>query len=143
MAQPYLRLIFSASCTGVRNPTEMSLVNVTLNGKLQMPERPEMLMTLIFENSVTQNILGASYTYDTTVINAQGVFDTSMNNGDVVITTHTGLRADIKISDASDDIIVYGGVSTVTKDGLLIGNFEDREGLPVIKYTDGSFESIF
>ncbi len=133
----------NAATMDLESDTEIPFVDVTLNGKLQMPERPEMLMTLSFENSATQNILGASYTYGTTVINAQGVFDTGMNNGDVAITTHTGLRADIKISDSSEDLIVYGGVSTVTKDGLLIGNFEDREGLPVVKYIDGSFESIF
>ncbi|NNJ45777.1 MAG: hypothetical protein HKP62_07155, partial [Sulfurovum sp.] len=46
----------------------------------------------------------------------------------------------LKVTDAT---IVYEGESTVTKDGLLIGTFEDREGLPVVKYTDGSFESIF
>ena len=115
-------------------------MNVTLNGKLQMPESPEMLMSLSYENNATHNMLGASYTYETTVINAEGVFDVDMMNGDVSITTHTGINADLKVTDAT---IVYGDESTVTKDGLLIGTFEDREGLPVVKYTDGSFESIF
>ena len=130
----------NAATIDVENSLDVPFLDVTLNGKLQMPELPEMLMSLSYENNVTHNTLGASYTYDATVINANGVFDANMSNGDVEITTHTGIRADIDVSNGS---IVYGGASNVTKDGLLIGEFEDREGLPVIKYTDGSFESIF
>lgn len=118
---------------------ETPLVDVRFDGKLQMPERPEMLATLTFENSATNNTLGASYTYGTTVINMSALFDTEMDNGDVEVTTHTGLRADLKITDGS---LVTDGTSKVTKDGSLVGTFEDREDVPVIKYIDGSFESL-
>jgi hypothetical protein len=114
-------------------------VDVTFNGKLQMPERPEMLATLTFENNATQNTIGASYTYDSTVINMSALFDTDMENGDVAVTTHTGLRADLKITDGD---LVTDGTSTVTKDGSLVGTFEERSDMPVIKYVDGSFESL-
>ena len=114
-------------------------LSITFNGKLQMPERPKMLLALSFENNATHNTLGASYNYDTTVINMSALFDTDMNNGDVVITTHTGLQADI---DIVDDGITTAATGTITKDGGLVGTFEERLDVPVVAYTDGSFESL-
>jgi hypothetical protein len=115
------------------------LVNITFNGKLQMPERPEMLATLTFENTATHNTIGASYTYGSTVINMSALFDTDMENGDIEVTTHTGLRADLKITNGA---LVTDGTGTVTKDGALVGTLEERANVPVIKYIDGSFESL-
>jgi len=112
------------------------LVKVAFNGKLQMPSRPEMLTTLIFENDASHNTIGASYTYGSTVINMSALFDSEMDNGDVEITTHTGLKADIKVQG---NTTISG---TVTKDGSLVGTFEERSDVPVIKYVDGSFESL-
>ncbi len=118
---------------------EKPLVEIAFNGKLRMPERPEMLATLTFENNATHNTIGASYTYGSTVINLSAHFDENMDNGDVEVTTHTGLRADIKIIGGD---LVTDGTSTVTKDGKLLGAFEERANVPVIKYEDGTFESL-
>lgn len=129
----------NAKTIDLENSLEVPFVNVTLNGKLQMPERPLMLMSLSFENDATHNTLGASYSYDATVINMSALFDTDMNNGDVVITTHTGLQADINIVD---DGITTAVTGTITKDGGLVGTLEERLDVPVVAYTDGSFESL-
>jgi len=129
----------NAATMDMESDVETPLVEVTLNGKLQMPERPEMLLSLSFENSETANTLGASYTYGTTVINMTALFDVDMNNGDVEVTTHTGLRADIKITDGN---LVTDGTGTVTKDGSLVGTVEERFDVPVVAYIDGSFESL-
>ena len=123
----------------LESDTATPLVAITLDGKLQMPDRPEMLLSLSFENSATNNTLGASYDYDATVINMSAIMDTEMNNGDVVITTHTGIKVDIKLSD---DGTVRTTTGTVTKDGAVIGTLDERFGVPVIVYTDGSFESL-
>jgi len=109
---------------------------VSIEGRLQMPERPEMIIALSFENSATNNILTASYSYDATLINMRAVSDTEMNHIDVEITTSIGQRADIAIKK---DQPVTG---RLTKDGRLVGTFEEREGVPVIKYIDGTFESL-
>jgi len=111
-------------------------VQVSFNGKLQIPERPEMLATLSFENNATHNSIGASYSYDATLINLTALFDSDMNNGDIKITTHTDLSTDIQVRE---NIAMTG---SVTKNGTLIGRLEERFGVPVIKYTDGSFESL-
>ncbi|MFT7879694.1 MAG: hypothetical protein ABXS91_04785 [Sulfurimonas sp.] len=114
----------------------MPLVKVSVGGTLQMPERPEMAIALSFENNATNNMLTASYSYDATLINMSAVSDTEMNNVDVEITTPMGLRADITVEK---DAPVTG---TLTKDGGLVGTFEEREGMPIIKYIDGTFESL-
>ena len=114
----------------------MPQVKVSVGGRLQMPERPEMAIALSFENNATNNMFKASYSYDATLINMSAVSDTEMNNVDVEITTPIGLRADITVEK---DAPVTG---TLTKDGGLVGTFEEREGVPVIKYIDGTFESL-
>lgn len=114
------------------------LVKVTLDGTLQMPSRPAMTVHLGYENSATQNIINATYAYDTTSIRVDGVFDLNMLNGDIDITSATGIRADIAVVNENIDF----ANSNVTKGGLVLGNFEDRVGIPVIKYIDGTFESL-
>ena len=114
-------------------------VNVKFDGKLQMPERPKMLTTLTFENNATNNVVGASYSYDKTLINLSGTFDTDMDNGNATITTQNGLRTVLKVKDGE---VVTDGSTKVTKDGEKLGSLEERDGVPVIKYIDGSFESL-
>ena len=118
--------------------TQDPLVRVTLDGTLNMPTRPEMALHIGFENTTTQNTIEATYAYDTTGVSASGVFDKNMTNGDIVIEAATGIRADIAIVNEDIDYVN----SNVTKGGLVLGTFEDRAGVPVIKYIDGTFESL-
>ncbi len=129
----------NAATMDIESDTEMPLVEVKVEGKLQMPDRPEMLTTFTFVNSEKDITIGASYAYDYTRITIAALFDTNMANGDIEITTPSGLRADIKITDGN---LVTDGTSTVSKDGVNIGTLEERFNVPVIKYTDGSFESL-
>jgi len=115
------------------------LVNVTLDGTLSMPSRPEMALYIGFENSATQNTIEATYAYDTTGVSVNGVFDSEMENGDIVIEAATTIRAEIAIVDKEID---YEN-SSVTKGGLVLGTVEESvAGVPVIKYIDGTFESL-
>jgi len=129
----------NAETMNLESETEDEKLNVRINGKLQMPERPEILLTLTYENTDTNVTVGASYSYDATVINVTGDFDAEMENGDVVVTTHTGLRAELTV--ANGDLVV-DGTGTVTKDGVIVGTVEERSDVPVIAYVDGSFESL-
>jgi len=129
----------NAATMNLVSETQRAEVNVRVNGTLQIPERPEMLVTLTFENTQTANTVGASYSYDATVINVTGDFDAEMENGDVVVTTHTGLRADLNVVNGD---LVLDGTGTVTKDGVAVGTLEERSNVPVIAYIDGSFESL-
>ncbi|QOY52834.1 hypothetical protein [Candidatus Sulfurimonas baltica] len=113
------------------------LVDVTFDGSLNMPSRPEMALHLGFTNSATQNNITATYSYDTTAIVASAVFDSNMTNGEITITSD-GITADVVVDNGG----INYTTSTLTKGSLTLGSFEDRAGVPVIKYVDGSFESL-
>lgn len=114
---------------------DIPLVDVKFNGILEMPERPEMLTTLHFNNNAG-NELSASYSYDTTVINLSALLNAEMQPVEASITTHNGLDLEIVVND--DDSVD----GNLTKDGKLVGTVEERNGAPVIKYIDGTFESL-
>jgi hypothetical protein len=114
-------------------------LNVAYNGKLKMPSRPEMVVNLGYTNPEQKNNFTFSYSYDATVVNGTGNFDKDVKNGTIVLTNHLGLESTIKVANGD---VVYGDDSSVKKGGKLIGKLGQREGLPVIEYTDGTFESL-
>ena len=114
-------------------------VKVLFNGRLQMPTHPVMVLNLGYTNPSQDNNLTFSYSYDATVINGTANFDEEMQNGTIVLTNHIGLEATIKQENGE---IVYGEQSSVKKDGKVIGKLQQREDVPVIKYIDGTFESL-
>ncbi len=132
----------AATMEMVEDSNETAMVEVSFSGKLQMPDRPEMLTTLTFKNAEVenniQNTVAASYTYDATVINATAVMDEALENGSIEITNQSGMKANMNIANGSID-----ANSTLTKDGHLLGTFEEREDAAIIKYIDGSFETLF
>ena len=114
-------------------------VDVSFNGRLQMPTHPVMVLNLGYTNPSQDNNLTFSYSYDATVINGTANFDEEMQNGTIVLTNHIGLEATIKQENGE---IVYGAQSSVKKGGKVIGKLQQREDVPVIKYIDGTFESL-
>ncbi len=138
-------LINAATMSKEDNP----ILNVNINGTLAMPERPKMDLELTYsnegENEDTYHNFTASYGYDNTEINIDGTLDEVGENGQVVITDNNNIRVLIIIENGD---LVEGNSETktgsiVTYNGTLIGTLEDlRNGLIVIKYTDGTFESL-
>jgi len=129
----------NAATMNLERETEDEELNVRINGKIQMPERPEMLLTLTYENTQKTVDVSASYSYNSTLINVTADFDAEMENGNVVVTTHTGLRAELDVVNGD---LVVDGTGTVTKDGVAVGTVETRSDVAVIAYVDGSFESL-
>jgi len=116
-----------------------AIVDVSVTGKIKAPERPEMMINLGYTNPNNRSNLRFVYAYDNTIINGTGAFDKEVENGTITLTTLNGLKATIKVVNGD---VVYGPQSSVTKDGTKIGELQDKEGVPVIKYTDGTFESL-
>ncbi len=114
-------------------------INISFNGKLQIPSIPMMIINLGYTNPSQNNNFTFSYSYDATVINGSGNFDQDMENGTITLTNHLGLEATIIQADGNT---VYGSQSSVKKSGKSIGELQEREGVPVIKYIDGTFESL-
>ncbi len=114
-------------------------IEASIIGTLKMPQRPLMLLSLGYKNPDQEHDLTFSYSYDKTVINGIGSLDEAGENGKVVLSSPNGIKATIFYTDGE---VVYGSESSVERNGVVIGYLEERESLPVIKYTDGSFESL-
>ncbi len=114
-------------------------VKASIVGKIKMPSRPEMLLNIGYENPKEKNVFTFAYAYDATTINGAGSLDKEGKNGMVDITTHEGLKFHVKIENGD---VVYGDASPVTRNGRRVGTLEERESVPVIKYTDDTFESL-
>gem|GEM_PF-3682939 len=129
----------NAETMDLTSKTAKPKVEVTVSGKLEMPKRPSMLLNLGYTNNDSKNNFSLGYQYDQTVVNGTGIFDEEMDNGKVVLHTHEGLQFVVKVKDGK---VVYGDESSITRNGAPVGVLEDRDGVPVIKYTDNSFESL-
>jgi len=116
-------------------------LDVTLQGHIKMPDRPEMIINLGYANNVEDNVtdLSLSYQYDTTVLNGIGSLDEAMENGILEFTGTNGIKLVVTLENGET---VYGEESPVTRNGRKIGELQDRAGVPVISYVDGTFESL-
>ena len=130
-------------------PGEIAL-KVDISGRLNMPSRPETLVNLSYETKVDddehRHSIAGSYSHNTTILTLAGSIDKSGKNANIVLTDGAGVEASFILSD---DSFVNGNAanstgSLVTKDGQVVATIEERgDDLLVIKYLDGSFESIF
>ncbi len=129
----------AASMNLTNDSTDEAHVKASINGSIKMPSRPEMSLTLGYENPNQTNNFTLSYAYDATTISGDATFDKEMKNGQIILRTHEGVKFVVKVTDGK---IVYGDESVVTRNGRRVGRLEERESVPVIKYTDGTFESL-
>jgi hypothetical protein len=110
-------------------------VNATFNGTLQMgANTPEMQVNL--EGSTSTNSASMAYTYGTTAVNMDMKHDPANDSTTFEATNQLGHR--FILIEANGQ---YEG--NLTKNGKLLGEVEERNGAPVIKYYDNSFESLF
>jgi hypothetical protein len=120
------------------------VLNVNINGTLAMPTRPEMDLELTYSSEDNNHDFTSTYSYGSTEINLVGILDIEGENGEITITDNNGIQVLIIIENGD---LVEGDSedetgSIVTHNGLLIGTIEYRDELPVIAYTDGTFESL-
>lgn len=123
-------------------------VNISVNGTLQMPERPKLTIALSYKNSIDEldkyHNYGAKYSYDDTHINIDSIMDKENKNGEITINSKVGITFKVIILDGK---LVEGDGdnetgSIVTYNGELIGTLEYRNKVVIVKYSDGTFESI-
>ncbi len=129
----------AASMNLTNDSTDEAHVKASINGSIKMPSRPEMSLTLGYENPNQTNNFTLSYAYGATTISGDATFDKEMKNGQIILRTHEGVKFVVKVADGE---IVYGDESVVMRNGRRVGRLEERESVPVIKYTDGTFESL-
>jgi len=131
------------------NAEDDTQLKVNVNGKLLMPQRPETLVNIAYEMKVDdahKHSITASYTHDSTLLSVNGSLDKVGKNGQLTFTNESGAKADFILNN---DKLVNGDAShetgsLVTKNGKVIATIETRnDNIAIIKYLDGTFETIF
>ena len=125
------------------------LLKVDVGGKLLMPNRPKTLVNIGYEtraDNATKHSVTGSYSHDTTLLTVAGALDKAGNNGQLTFTNGTGIQAQFILNNdtfINGDAVSSTG-SLVTKDGKVIATIESRnDNIIIIKYLDGSLETIF
>ena len=129
-------------------------IAATLDGTLTMPSSPVMNVVINYNNVPKQHI-NATYAYGTTAITIDAITDATFNstfdddidtasdkvlkNGTIKVSSASGITANVKIANGTID-----DTNSTLEDinGTIIGRFEKRSNVPVVKYIDGTFESI-
>jgi|GEM_PF-7046872 len=114
---------------------------ITLTGDLERPSMPKTKVSLGYEypKNAENKTVTFSYAYDKTSVKGKAVVN-DKGNGVVTIDGSDGISAVIKLQDGD---VVYGEVNSfVSRNGKKIGYFTERNGVPVILYNDGTFESL-
>jgi len=122
------------------------LLKLNINGTIKVANQAENIVNFEFEN-FTDGSQKAKiyYTGDGMVANATLSFTSQeQDNGTVIVTNNLGIKGSFTLHNG---LVVVGDIngngSIVTKDGTLIGVVDYREGVLIVKYTDGSFESLY
>jgi len=131
----------NAATMDITEESEEELVgSVSFDGKLQMPDRPELLASLHLEDEIKDGVvvnhITGSYSHDTIAVTLEATLDEALEEGTVLFSTQTGMELNMLLSEEEE-------AGELTKDGKLIGTLEERSEAPVIKYIDGTFESLF
>jgi hypothetical protein len=125
------------------------LLKVSINGNIKVVNQPESIINAYYENFTDQHRdISISFQNGDTILNSSGSFTTPKgDNGTFRISNHIGIYAQFILVDNRVVEGKYDGISAsgslVKKDGVIIGMIEYRNGILIVNYTDGSFESIF
>ena len=118
-------------------------LNIGISGRLKMPESETMILSLFYANDKNLQHVSVGYIAGDVAIKASS--DLPYKDGqqptNINLSSSAGIFATIKLDN--DGKIDTQKSSLTNKDGKVIGYFEDRKGVPVVKYIDGSFESLF
>lgn len=123
-----------------------ALIDLSINGTIRIGEQAENIVNMRFENySNGSRDIDISYTGEGMVANTTSTFSSVKgDNGVINVTNNKGIKGYFIIQNGSVvEGDINGGGSTITKDGSLIGLVAYREGILIVKYTDGSFESLY
>jgi hypothetical protein len=121
-----------------KNSQEQPEADIAFEGTIKRDNHPDMVLKLNMNNQ-NKNTIKLSYSVKQSVLSIESIFDKEGKNGSVKFSSPEGIKITIPVKDGQ---IVYNPKPEVTKNGRLVGTLEERRGVPVIKYLDGTFESL-
>ncbi len=116
-------------------------LNVVVDGTLQMPSSEPMKVNLNYSNIGAAQNITATYVNGNTSITANTAF--SDDNGTKVInlSSTAGIKSTITLN--GDNKVDYAKSTVTNTKGDTVATIEDRDGTPVVKYADGTFDSLY
>jgi len=123
-------------------------VEIAVEGTLAMPSRPKMDLEMGYHNTVADtesyHHFTSDYSHDDVEIHLTGTLDKEGENGTIVVTSNKGITYTVVIvaGEVVEGDAEAGTGSLVEHSGTIIGTLEYRDEMIIVKYTDGSFESL-
>jgi len=116
-------------------------LDITVNGKLAMPESPVMNVGLAYKNIGTSKNINVTYVSADVSITVTTAFSDDNGTKIINLSSTTGINSSITLN--GDNAVDYTQSSVTNTNGDTVGTIEDRAGAPVVKYADGTFESLY
>ncbi len=116
-------------------------LDIAVSGVLSMPDSAAMKVALNYVNKGEAKNIKATYVDGDTAVTATTAIPNADSNITVNLSSTTGIEAKI-ITDNKGNVD-YGASTLTNTNGKTIGYFEDRAGVAVVKYPDGTFDSLF
>ena len=116
-------------------------LDIAVSGVLSMPDSAAMKVTLNYVNKGEAKDINATYVDGDTAVTATTAIPNADSNITVNLSSTTGIEAKI-ITDNKGNVD-YGASTLTNTNGKTVGSFEDRAGAAVVKYPDGTFDSLF
>ena len=116
-------------------------LDIAVSGVLSMPDSAAMKVTLNYVNKGEAKDINATYVDGDTAVTATTAIPNADSNITINLSSTTGIEAKI-ITDNKGNVD-YGASTLTNTNGKTVGSFEDRAGAAVVKYPDGTFDSLF
>ena len=100
-----------------------------------------MKVNLNYSNVGVKQNIAVTYVNGDTSITAQTYIPSKDSNITVNLSSSAGIQA--KIVADSHGHVDYSASTLTNKSGKTVGSFVDRAGVTVVKYPDGTFESLY
>ena len=116
-------------------------LDIAVSGVLSMPDSAAMKVTLNYVNKGEAKDINATYVDGDTAVTATTAIPNADSNITINLSSTTGIEAKI-ITDNKGNVD-YGASTLTNTNGKTVGSFEDRAGAAVVKYPDGTSDSLF
>jgi hypothetical protein len=116
-------------------------LDISVNGKLTMPESAVMNVGLTYKNTGTSRSANVTYVNDGVSITANTAFSDDNGTKTINLSSTAGINATIKLN--GDNTVDYGNSTVTNTAGDTVGTIENFSGTPRVKYADGTFDSLF
>ena len=116
-------------------------LDITVKGTLTMPESALMNVALTYKNVGISKTAKVTYVNGDISITADTAYSDDNGTKIINLSSTAGIKSTITLN--GDNTVDYTKSTVTDTSGKTVGSFEDRAGAAVVKYSDGTFDSLF